>query len=112
MRASFFKAVGLAVAATFVFCLPTKPASAGGCADPYSCWPGARVQYWPAPYPNENWSDWRGLFSDVRGGSLVRAALGTYPYNQHGYNSGHCIGYQIVCDPSGRVIGRRPIVVC
>jgi hypothetical protein len=101
MRASVLKAAGSIVALTLAVAAAIGPATADGSAQRYGC---LRVGY-------GGWYGW-DMLGDDGGAALVRSALGKYPYTEHGYNSGACIGYRTICDPSGNVIGRRPIMTC
>ena len=99
MGASLLRLVA-ATAIGFAVSAPMTPASAGACLQ--GCWPASNLG---APF-------WPDLFGDIHGGVLTRAVVGRYPENKHGFNSGHCIAYQDICDQAGNVIGRRPVVVC
>ena len=102
MSASLLRIASAAAAVSLLVSASTAPVSAGGCMRPQGCW----------PVSNFGWSGWPDLFSDLHGGVLTRAVVGSSPSNKHGYNSSACIGYQDICDQSGNVIGRRPIVIC
>jgi hypothetical protein len=102
MSASLLRTASVVAAVALFVSASTAPVSAGGCMRPQGCLPAS----------NTAWSDWPDLFGDLHGGVLTKAVLGSSPYNRHGYNSSACIGYQDICDQSGNVIGRRPIVIC
>jgi hypothetical protein len=73
---------------------------------PYDFW----QSNWRAAYLSGQWDG--VVHTGAFGPGVGQAVLGKYPYHDYGYNNGTCIGYELVCDAWGHVIGRRPALVC